>query len=164
MGRDHSYMDEAFRGPRYDPFASASFTLGVVGVMMPLGPAMSEVFATIRVTCESLDLVAKRADDSVGSGIVLRDIVEIIEDSELLIFDLTHERPNVYYELGFAHGVGNESADILLIAKSGTQLHFDIAPIRVRYYDSIHDLAHILTEALPKMLQVSRTVNRRTKR
>ena len=52
------------------------------------------------------------------------------------MIDLTVERPTVYYELGYAHGVGNRAIEILLIAKTGTHLHFDIAHLAVMYYDS----------------------------
>jgi hypothetical protein len=53
-------------------------------------------------------LHASRVDENVGSGIVIREISELIERAEFIICDLTLERPNVYYELGDAHGAGNE--------------------------------------------------------
>ena len=68
---------------------------------------------------------AVRVDENVGSGLVVGEITKLIEDAEFIICDLSLERPNVYYELGYAHGVGNEANDILLIAKEGTNLHFD---------------------------------------
>ena len=70
--------------------------------------------------------------------------------------DLTGERPNVYYELGYAHGVGNEGQDILLIAKKGSDIHFDIAPLRVPYYRSTEHLRKILRESLPEMIRMTR--------
>jgi hypothetical protein len=83
--------------------------------------------------------------------------VQSIRDAEFLICDLTHERPNVYYELGFAHGVGNEFNDILLIAREGTQLHFDVMPMRVQYYNSMDSLRVILARSLPEMMQNTRS-------
>jgi hypothetical protein len=58
----------------------------------------------------------RNMDEDEGSGFVLREITDLIERAELIICDLTRERPNVYYELGYAHGVGNEAMDILLVA------------------------------------------------
>jgi hypothetical protein len=98
----------------------------------------------------------RRADDSVGSGIILGQITRLIEDAEFLIVELTQERPNVYYELGYAHGVGNVSADILLIAKAGTVLHFDIAPLRVRFYASTAELSEIVRRSLQEMIRTTR--------
>ena len=37
----------------------------------------------------------------------LDDISELILKAEFIVCDLTLERPNVYYELGYAHGAGN---------------------------------------------------------
>src|SRR5947209_6924232 len=123
MGRRHTFMDEAFRRPDYNPDDEGDFTPGLVFVIMPFSPDMNETYEAIRDECPKLGLHARRADDRVGSGIVLREITELIEEAEFLIIDLTHERPNVYYELGYAHGVGNESIEILLIARGGTSLH-----------------------------------------
>lgn len=157
MGRSHSYMDEAFRKDSFDPYDKGTFTSNLVFVIMPFCNEMNDVYKVISEECKIIGLNSKRADDSIGSGIVLREIVESIEEAELLICDLTHERPNVYYELGYAHGVGNESSEILLIAKKGTTLHFDIAPLRVRYYQSNDHLRQIIKENIPEMLRKSRS-------
>jgi hypothetical protein len=98
---------------------------------------MQDTYSTIKDECQKLHLNAHRADDNVGSGLIIGEITNSIEEAEFIVCDLSYERPNVYYELGYAHGVGNEGFDILLIAKEGTALHFDIAPFRVQYYRSI---------------------------
>jgi hypothetical protein len=149
-------MDEAFRGPDYRAGDPGSFTQGSVFVIMAMSPEMDATFRAISEVCDSVGLFSRRADEGVGSPIVLRDICESIEQAEFLVVDLTHERPNVYYELGYAHGVGNESAEILLLAREGTTLHFDIAPLRVRYYASEDDLRDIVRRNLQRMISATR--------
>ena len=100
MGRESSYMDEAFRGPKYDPDDQGTFTRNLVFVIMPFSDDMESVYQAIQDECSTVGLITRRADDVPGSAIVLRDITEAIEEAEFLIVDLTHERPNVYYELG----------------------------------------------------------------
>jgi hypothetical protein len=156
MGREWSYMDEAFRRPGYNPSDQGDFTPNLVFVIMPFSPEMDGAFRAIQEACASIGLHAKRADDSPGSGIVLRDITDMIEQAEFLVVDLTHERPNVYYELGYAHGVGNASAEILLVARAGTALHFDVAPIRVRFYSSVEELRELATRQLSEMVRATR--------
>jgi len=156
MGRDSSYMDEAFRGPNYDPYDQGTFVPNLVFVVTPFSNDMDTVYKAIQAECSTLGLLTRRADDSPGSAIVLRGITELIEQAEFVIVDLTHERPNVYYELGYAHGVGNRSADILLVAKTGTSLHFDIAPLRVRFYNSEEDLRQIVRRNMQEMIRVTR--------
>ena len=87
---------------------------------------------------------------------MLSEITELIEDAEFIICDFTRERPNVYYELGYAHGAGNEGLDILLVAKEGTTLHFDVAPLRVRYYSSPEQLRGIVSTQLTAMVSNTR--------
>jgi hypothetical protein len=157
MGRDHTFMDREFGRPAYDPNDGGDFEQGLVFVIMSFtGDAMSSVYAAIKEECGGLGLNAHRVDESVGSGFVIRDIANCIERAEFIVCDLSTERPNVYYELGYAHGVGNEASDILLIAKEGTALHFDIAPLRVQYYRSNEHLRTILASNLAEMIRVTR--------
>ena len=145
MGRGHTFMDREFGRHGYDPNDQGEFERNLVFVGMPFRDDMDEMFATVQAACHELGLRAVRVDDNVaGSGFISRDITELIERAEFLIFDLTHERPNVYYELGYAHGVGNEAAEILMIAREGTSVHFDSSPLRVRFY---RDLDHLRTKA-----------------
>jgi len=81
---------------------------------------------------------------------------DLIDDAEFIVCDLSGERPNVYYELGYAHGSGNEAARILLIAKRDTHLHFDIAPLRVEFYESTEHLRSIISSKLKVMSRITR--------
>jgi hypothetical protein len=157
MTRKSTFTDQAFRRPDYDPDDEGEFEHGLVFVIMPFaGDDMDDSYAAIKDECTKLSLRARRADENPGSGIVLGEITELIEQAEFLVCDLTRERPNVYYELGYAHGVGNEALDILLIAKEGTVLHFDIAPLRAHRYSSTEHLREIVAKQLAAMIENTR--------
>jgi hypothetical protein len=134
-----------------------SFRKNLVFVIMSFkGRGRDTVYAVVKDECSKLKLKAVRVDENIGSGLIIREITGLIERAEFIICDLTHERPNVYYELGYAHGVGNEPLNILLLAKEDTQLHFDIAPFRVQYYRSIKDLRFIVSSNLRTMMEKTR--------
>ena len=157
MGRHHTFMDREFGGRNYDPDDQGTFSPGLVFVMMSFQSDDSrDVFSAVKEECAALGLRATRVDEEGGSGFVIRDVVRLIEDAEFLVCDLSHERPNVYYELGYAHGVGNEADEILLVARAGTKLHFDIAPLRVWYYSDIPELRTIVARQLRRMIAATR--------
>jgi hypothetical protein len=157
MGRSHTFMDREFGRSNYDPNDQGEFERGLVFVIMPfLGQEMADAYSAIKDECKELNLRCTRVDENTGSGFVIREITDSIERSEFIICDLTHERPNVYYELGYAHGVGNEALDILLVAREGTALHFDIAPLRVQYYSSSEHLRAIVSSNLKRMIEATR--------
>ncbi|MBU6172271.1 MAG: hypothetical protein KGQ60_00610 [Planctomycetes bacterium] len=135
-----------------------TFEKGLVFVAMSFSqPGMNDAFSAIKDSCRQEKLNAKRVDENVSSGFIILEIVDLIEQAEFIIFDLTYERPNVYYELGYAHGVGNAPSNILLLAREGTSLHFDIAALRVNFYDSTESLRKIVRESLRAMVKASRT-------
>jgi len=157
MGRKSTFFDQQFRGDDWDPDDPGDFEHGLVFVAMSFtGQEMNDVYSAIKDECKKLDLRPVRVDENVGSGFVIQEIKDFIEKAEFIIFDLTKERPNVYYELGYAHGVGNEAQDILLLAKEETTLHFDIAPLRVQFYRSTEHLRSIVNTNLKEMIRVAR--------
>jgi hypothetical protein len=121
------------------------------------GKEMEDAYLAIKDICKGFKLKARRVDENKSSGFIILEIVDLIEKAEFIIFDLTHERPNVYYELGYAHGVGNSPTNVLLVAKEGTELHFDIAALRVRFYKSTEDLRRVVKENLAVMKKESRS-------
>ena len=127
MSRHTTYGDEQFK----NIVGEATFVMEKVFVMMPFSKeeGFDDVYSAIEDECRKLGLKAEREIRTFGAGIILRKIFEAIEKAEFIIADLSSERPNVYYELGYAQGVGNTESDILIIAKKGTKIHFDVSPI-----------------------------------
>lgn len=157
MGRNHTFMDREFGRSNYDSDDQGEFEEGFVFVIMPFkGQEMENTYAAIKDECKKLKLRSNRVDENTGSGIIIREITDSIERCEFIICDLTDEKPNVYYELGYAHGVGNESSEILLIAKEGSILHFDIAPLRVNFYSNSEHLRRIVSTNLKAMIKATR--------
>jgi hypothetical protein len=78
------------------------------------------------------DLNCIRGDDVFGSNIIMDDIRESIENSRLIIADLTGRNPNVFYEVGIAHTL---KKDVLLISQTLDDVPFDLRHMRVLIYD-----------------------------
>lgn len=74
-----------------------------------------------------------RADEFHHSGLIIRDITRSIAQASLVIADITPNNPNVYYELGFAHGAGTET--ILLSERKRAALPFDVSGFRTLFYE-----------------------------
>jgi hypothetical protein len=132
------------------------YEANLVFVIMPFSEELEESYFAIKDECSRLGLNAKRVDENVGAGLIIDEVTDFIESAEFIICDLTKERPNVYYELGYAHGVGNEPLDLFLIAKEGTVLHFDIAPYRVYYYRSTEHLRSLIRSKFAVMVKENR--------
>ena len=134
-----------------------SFESGLVFLIMPIGTRNSDyAFEVYRSECKRQGLTAVRVDDEPSSGLILKDIVESIEKAEFIICDLSTERPNVYYELGYAHGVGNEAGRVFLTAEEGTKLHFDVSPFRVHFYRGRDGLREYMKTTFKDLVRASR--------
>ena len=127
-----------------------------VFIGMSFDNSMKNIQQVLETSCKDNNLIPKVVNNGVGSHNIIDEIKKLIEDSEFLIIDLTLENPNVYYELGYADGVGNEGKDILLLAKKDTTLKFNIQPRRVNFYKDAFDLQEKLKEVLPQFIMEGR--------
>ena len=62
----------------------------------------------IKPIVASFHMKCLRIDEVQNSGKITDQILEAIAESKYIIADLTGERPNCYYESGFAHALGKE--------------------------------------------------------
>jgi len=88
----------------------------------------------IKPLCEDYGYNVVRGDDFHTSGQILEDITQSIRTAALIIADVTPDNPNVFYEVGYAHGLGK--ATILLSDRSRERLPFDISGFRTLFYDN----------------------------
>jgi len=69
---------------------------------------------------------------------IIATIIEGIRKSAFIIADVTDAKPNVYYELGLAHGA---TKPVILTAKTGTPRPFDIFDLPIIYWSDLDGLA-----------------------
>lgn len=109
-------------------------------VVMQIGnPELDDLFeAVIRPAIEAAGLQAKRVDRDNEGGLLKSEIIEFLDNSEIIVADLTNERPNVYLEVGYAMGI-DKFRNLVLTCRSdhlpehpdwqpgGPKIHFDLA-------------------------------------
>lgn len=106
----------------------------VAFVIMPFDAELNEVYSAFIVpTLEEVGYSVLRADDLYGQRNILRDIVESISNSELIVADLTGLNPNVFYELGVAHAL---QRPVILMTQNIDELPFDLQSYRVVIYET----------------------------
>ncbi|MBI4964110.1 MAG: DUF4071 domain-containing protein [Desulfomonile tiedjei] len=74
-----------------------------------------------------------RADEEMTGGIIHKPMFERLILCEYAVADLTTANANVFYELGVRHAVRPWST-VLIFAAGGSQLPFDVAPLRALPY------------------------------
>jgi hypothetical protein len=123
-------------------------------------PTLSPGFVIMQIGCEALDRVYDhaiapalracgvdpiRVDRHNRGGFLHGEIIAFIEEAEILVADLTHERPNCYLEVGYAFGVG-KFTNLILTARAdhhpesphrrpgGPKVHFDLAGYDILFW------------------------------
>ncbi len=93
---------------------------------------------------------AVRADEIRHTALITGAITEGIAKARFIVADLTNARPNCYYELGYAHALGKPC---ILLAKEGTERHFDVAGYRWNYWTAGVDYSPKFDEELEGVLE-----------
>lgn len=128
--------------------AASRYRSGTAFIMMwmdPKHPELTDVADAVRSVFRSFGIRAIRADDIEHEGVISERVLNEIRTSEFLFADLSGTRPNVYYEVGFAHALDKR---VLLFRKAGTEIHFDLAAYNCPEYENLRDLKDKLTKRL----------------
>lgn len=123
---------------------------GYLFVIMPMNetdPYLEDTLDAIKTVSKKLNLNAERIDD-IPSKTITEQMLSSIRVAEFVVADLTIERPNCYYEVGYAHAFGKKT---ILIAREGTNIHFDLKGHQVLFYKNATQLKTKLEEHILKI-------------
>jgi hypothetical protein len=84
---------------------------------------MDPVFDAVACAASSVGLRATRVKDLQGDYRLTDRILALLRAARIVVADLSHDRPNVYFELGYARGLGKT---VITILRTGTVPHFDV--------------------------------------
>jgi nucleoside 2-deoxyribosyltransferase len=111
----------------------------------------------------------KRVDKHNQGGLLKSEIISFIERSEIIVADLTNERPNCYLEVGYAMGVDKFSSLILTARDdhnqdnpdhlpNGPKVHFDLRGYDVLFWrpDQLRAFREELEKRIRRRMAITR--------
>ena len=113
-------------------------------------PDLKDAYGTFRRICGELGYACERITEKNAATRILPEILERIRQSAFVIVDLTDLRPNVFYELGYADGLGGK---VIVTAKTGTELPFDVKDIPAIFWESQEDFGEDLRERIQAVVK-----------
>ncbi len=124
-----------------------------VFVVMCFDKKYDDVYEALKIAGELVvnrNLIIERVSEPLGDYIITEKIEQSIKRAELIICDVSEKSPNVYYELGYARA---KNKTIILTAKEGTELPFDVRQHRTNFYSNPIQLQKIVLEELKAYYQ-----------
>jgi nucleoside 2-deoxyribosyltransferase len=107
------------------PFRQATAVEKTIFAAMPFSPEYDDVyFVAMAHAADCIGGVCQRVDREEFQGDVVEEIKRLIRGSVAVIADLSESRPNVLYEVGFAHALGRPT--IHIASTPLDQLPFDV--------------------------------------
>lgn len=116
-------------------------------VIMKFGDSIldSAYQGVIKAVGEEFKFQVLRVDEILDAGQIAHQVLENISKSEIILAELSGERPNCYYEAGFAHALGKT---MIFCIRQGEKIHFDLTGYRFIQWSTEQDLRQKLREFL----------------
>lgn len=125
-----------------------NFQKGYAFIAMPIetaDPQFVDVLDSIKEAAKRCGVHAERVDEPQSNERITDRILESIKKAEYVIVDLTGSRPNVFYEAGYAQGLGKIP---VYIAREGTKLEFDLKDYPIIFFRNMKELKDGLEKRL----------------
>ena len=117
----------------------------VAMAMDPEDHKLEDVLDAIKEAARRCGLHAERVDEPQYNERVTDRILESIQKAQYVIVDLSRSKPNVFFEAGYAHGIGKLP---VYVAEHGTLLEFDLKDYPVIFYKNMKELKEKLERRL----------------
>ena len=133
---------------RTDFLSNKSVEIGYAFIAMAIDKddhQLVDVLEAIKESAAECGIKAERVDEVETNERITDRILESIIKAEFVIVDLTKERPNVFWEAGFAHGQGKTP---IYLARQGTTFHFDLKDYPIIEFRNMKELKEKLTKRL----------------
>lgn len=117
-------------------------------VAMPMDPAddsLVDVLEAIQTAAHRCKIRAERIDDQQSNDRITDRMLRAISEADYVVADLTHSRPNVFFEAGYAHGLGKIP---IYVARHGTKVEFDLHDYPVLFFRNLKELRDTLERRL----------------
>jgi len=95
-------------------------------------PSLADANDSFKEVCSEFDYECARIDEESDIPRVMPELLQRLATCAFCIVDLSHEKANVYYELGYAEA---SKRPVIVTAKKGTPLPFDVKDIPVLFWD-----------------------------
>ena len=116
-------------------------------VIMQIGnPELEDLYErAVAPALAACGVEARRVDRHNRGGLLVSEIILFIEEAEVVVADLTNERPNCYLEVGYVLGAG-KLTNLILTARAdhdlespmhrpgGPRVHFDLAGFEILFW------------------------------
>jgi nucleoside 2-deoxyribosyltransferase len=109
---------------------------------------IEDAYDSFKEVCEEYNYQCTRINDANAINRIVPEIMANIKKSAFIIVDLTEERANVYYELGYAQGLNKP---VIVTAFKDTPLPFDLHDIPTIFWDGQRNLKTRLREKIEKI-------------
>lgn len=96
-------------------------------------PSLSDAYESFKEVCAEFKYDCLRIDDESDIPRIMPELLQRLSQCAFCIVDITDEKANVYYELGYAEAA---KRSVIVTAKKGTSLPFDVKDIPVVFWEN----------------------------
>ena len=117
-------------------------------VVMPFSDEYKNVYElAIKNACKDCNIFCQRLDEQIFAESMLNQIYTQLYKADFIIADMSGRNPNVFYEVGYAHG---QNKNVILITNNVEDIPFDFKHYQHIIYDknNLNELKEKLTERI----------------